>query len=157
MGAGRYRWWDCSQLGLRSPSRLWWVCARLPRCVKGTCRVGQGTAGGDFLLLWVYCIRSIQSCGGVRESRCMSQSAGWALLPSFLLFQGGSLTYLSQRMQHGVVSGSFMGEGTRAGLRQHKDAWQTELTRFRAHRNLDRLQTCLQEALTLLRGGLSGT
>lgn len=77
---------------------------------------------------------------------------------AFLLsLPGGSLTCLSQRMQHGVVNGGFMGEGTRAGLRQPKDPRQTELTRFRARLNLDRLQTRLQEALTLLRGGLSGT
>lgn len=51
-------------------------------------------------------------------------------LDFFPSLPGGSLTCLSQRMQHGVVSSGFVGEGIRAGLGQHKDVWQTELISF---------------------------
>lgn len=51
-------------------------------------------------------------------------------LAFFPSFPGSLLTCLLQRMQHGVVSGGFVGEEIRAGLRQHKDPRQTELIRF---------------------------
>lgn len=50
-----------------------------------------------------------------------------AFFPSLL---GDSLTCLLQRVQHGVVSGGFMGEAIRAEPRRHKDPLLTDLIRF---------------------------